>query len=88
MKNHYFAGYSNPIKNFVPGICNYSTAECNHALALRDESTFGQHPLHPDPRRRDNPLAKDMWEAYKIICAGRPVYVLATISKKGSCGCN
>jgi len=83
MKNHYFAGYSNPIKNFVPGICNYSTAECNHALALKDESTFGHHPLHPDPRRRDNPLAKDMWEAYQLICAGRPAYVLTTISKKG-----
>jgi len=83
MKNHYFAGYSNPIKNFIPGICNYSTAEQNHALALKDESTFGHHPLHPDPQRRKNPLAKDMWEAYQLICAGRPTYVLATISKKG-----
>ena len=83
MKNHYFAGYSNPIKNIIPGICNYSTAEQNHALALKDKSTFGHHPLHPDPQRRDNPLAKDMWEAYQLICAGRPTYVLATISKKG-----
>lgn len=84
MKNHYFAGYSNPIKNFIPGICNYSTAEYNHSLALKDESTFGHHPLHPDPQRRNNPLAKDMQEAYQIICAGRPTYVLATISKKGN----
>ena len=83
MKNHYFAGYSNPIKNFIPGICNYMTAEQNHSLALRDESTFGHHPLHPDPQRRDNPLAKDMWEAYQLICAGRPTYVLSTITKKG-----
>ena len=83
MKNHYFAGYSNPVKNFIPGICNYSTAERNHALALKDESTFGHHPLHPNPQRRDNPLAKDMWEAYQLVCAGRPTFVLATISKKG-----
>ena len=83
MKNHYFAGYSNPIKNFIPGICNYSTAERNHALALKDESTFGHHPLHPNPQRRDNPLAKDMWEAYQLLSAGRATFVLATISKKG-----
>jgi len=83
MKNHYFAGYSNPIKNFIPGICNYATAEHNHSLALKDESTFGYHPLHPDSLRRSNPLAKDMWEAYQLICAGRPTYVLATITKKG-----
>jgi nickel-dependent lactate racemase len=82
MKNHYFAGYSNPIKNFIPGICNYSTAEKNHALALKDNATFGHHPLHPDPNRRDNPLAQDMWEAYHLICDGRPTYVLGTISKK------
>jgi nickel-dependent lactate racemase len=57
MKNHYFAGYSNPIKNFMPGICNYPTTERNHALALDDNSSFGRHPLHPDPDRRNNPLA-------------------------------
>jgi len=27
VKVHYFAGYSNPVKNFVPGICTYGTAE-------------------------------------------------------------
>ena len=25
MKNHYFAGYSNSIKNFLPGICSFRT---------------------------------------------------------------
>ena len=47
MKNHYFAGYSNALKNFMPGICKYETIERNHALALKDNSTFGHHPLHP-----------------------------------------
>jgi len=82
MKNHYFAGYSNAIKNFMPGICNYESTEKNHSLALDDHSTFGYHPLHPDPDRRYNPLAIDMWEAYQLITAGRPTYVVATISKK------
>jgi nickel-dependent lactate racemase len=44
VKVHYFAGYSNPIKNFVPGICAYRTTEQNHSLALDDRSTFGVHP--------------------------------------------
>jgi nickel-dependent lactate racemase len=82
MKNHYFAGYSNAIKNFMPGICNYQSTEKNHALALDDHSTFGYHPLHPDPERRYNPLAIDMQEAYQMITDGRPAYVVATISKK------
>ena len=82
MKNHYFAGYSNPIKNFIPGICSYETIERNHALALKDVSTFGHHPLHPDPLRRDNPLAHDLWEAYQLICTGRPAFVLTTITKQ------
>jgi nickel-dependent lactate racemase len=45
VKVHYFAGYSNPIKNFVPGICAFRTAEQNHSLALDDKSTFGVHPV-------------------------------------------
>jgi nickel-dependent lactate racemase len=84
MKNHYFAGYSNAIKNFVPGICAYQTVEKNHALSLRPESTFGHHPLHPDIKRRTNPLAQDMWEAYRLIVRQRPVYVVATISIKNN----
>jgi nickel-dependent lactate racemase len=80
MKNHYFAGYSNALKNFMPGICAYQTVERNHALTLRKESTFGHHPLHPDPERRDNPLAQDMWAAYRLIVQNRPAFVIATIS--------
>ena len=34
MKNHYFAGYSNAVKNFLPGVCAYETTEKNHAMAL------------------------------------------------------
>ena len=84
MKNHYFAGYSNAIKNFIPGLCAYQTVERNHALSLRPESTFGRHPLHPDANRRDNPLARDMWEAYKLVVNNRPVFVFATVSMQQS----
>ena len=48
MKTHYFAGYSNPIKNFVPGICAFETTEKNHSLALHPHSSFGLHPWHSD----------------------------------------
>jgi nickel-dependent lactate racemase len=82
MKNHYFAGYSNALKNFFPGICKYESIEKNHALALEVRSTFGRHPLHPIRDRRDNPLAQDIWEGYQLITAGRPVYLLATIMKQ------
>jgi len=80
VKAHYFAGYSNPIKNFVPGICAYQTAEQNHRLALDDKSTFGVHPWHRDENRRDNPLAEDQLEGMRLIVKGRPVYALVTIS--------
>jgi nickel-dependent lactate racemase len=36
VKVHYFAGYSNPIKNFVPGICAFRTAEQNHSQFHRE----------------------------------------------------
>ena len=80
LKTHYFAGYSNPIKNFVPGICKFETTEHNHSLALNDKSTFGRHPWHRDPDRRDNPLANDQLEAMEMIVKDRPVYTLATIN--------
>jgi nickel-dependent lactate racemase len=80
LKTHYFAGYSNPVKNFVPGICAFRTTEQNHSLALDDLSTFGRHPWHPDPNRRDNPLANDQLEAMEMIVKGRPVYTFNTIS--------
>jgi nickel-dependent lactate racemase len=81
MKNHYFAGYSNALKNFLPGICKYESIERNHSLALKEESTYGHHPLHPDPLRRDNPLAQDIWEGFQLITKNRPVYTIATITK-------
>ncbi len=81
MKNHYFAGYSNALKNFLPGICANETTERNHALALREESTFGHHPLHSDPRRRDNPLAQEMLEAFRLIRRDKVALTLAVISK-------
>ncbi len=80
MKNHYFAGYSNAIKNFLPGICDFHSIEGNHSLALEPESTFGRHPFHPDQSRQTNPVAEDMLEAAHLIIAERPVFLLATIT--------
>jgi nickel-dependent lactate racemase len=80
MKNHYFAGYSNPLKNFLPGICSLETIRRNHALTLDERSTFGLHPLHPNPKRRHAPLAEDLWEGVQMILRRRPVLVLAVIS--------
>ena len=83
VKVHYFAGYSNPIKNFVPGICAFRTAEQNHSLALDSKSTFGIHPWHPDSTRRNNPLACDQLEGMRLIVKERPVFTLATITSSG-----
>ncbi len=83
VKCHYFAGYSNPIKNFVPGICAYRTAEQNHSLALDNKSTFALHPWHRDESRKDNPLAEDQLEGMRLIVKNRPVYALVTISSLG-----
>jgi nickel-dependent lactate racemase len=83
VKVHYFAGYSNPIKNFVPGVCSYETARQNHSLALDEESTFGTHPWHRDKDRRNNPVAEDQLEGMQLIAGNRPVYALVTISTSG-----
>ncbi len=80
MKNHYFAGYSNALKNFLPGICDFNTIESNHSLALEPDSTFGRHPLHPNPTRRTNPVAEDMLEGMNMILADRPVFLLAMVT--------
>jgi nickel-dependent lactate racemase len=80
MKNHYFAGYSNPLKNFLPGICSFETIKRNHSLTLDERSTFGLHPLHPDHQRRNAPLAYDLWEGVQMILRRRPVLALAVIS--------
>jgi nickel-dependent lactate racemase len=83
VKVHYFAGYSNPIKNFVPGICAFQTAEQNHSMALDDKSTFGIHPWQSDPNRRNNPLASDQLEGMQLIVKERPVFTLITITTSG-----
>ena len=80
VKVHYFAGYSNPVKNFVPGISAFRTVEQNHSLALLEESTHGSHPWHPDPNRRGNPLAADQVEGMELIARGRPIYALVMLS--------
>ncbi|MHA1309370.1 MAG: nickel-dependent lactate racemase [Candidatus Helarchaeota archaeon] len=84
LKTHYFAGYSNPIKNFLPGICAYDTVEQNHSLALKDKSTFLRHPLHPDPSRRSQPVAEDMLEATRLITKNAETYTLNMITLKNA----
>ncbi len=84
MKFHYFAGYSNPVKGIVPGLCHYDTIERNHALALNERSSFGRHPLHEDNSRRDNPLAQDMWEGFQLAIGQRAVFAFITVSAQGN----
>lgn len=83
VKVHYFSGYSNPVKNFLPGICSFDTVEKNHSLALLDKSTHAVHPWHPNPRRRDNPVAADQVEGMELIARHRPVYALTMLSAAG-----
>ncbi len=80
MKAHYFAGYSNVVKNFLPGICAFPSIEANHAMALDPNSTFGQHPYHSNQDRRNNPLADDMREAMDLITKDAKVFTLSVIS--------
>jgi len=80
MKAHYFAGYSNALKNFLPGVCGFASIEANHSMALDPNSTFGQHPYHPDPARRSNPLADDMREAAEVITADAQVFTLSIVT--------
>jgi nickel-dependent lactate racemase len=83
VKCHYFAGYSNPVKNFLPGICGYVTAEQNHSLSLDEKSTYGLHPWHADEKRRGNPVSIDQVEGMRMIVKERAVYSLVTISSSG-----
>jgi len=83
VKHHYFAGYSNPIKNIVPGLCAFKTIEQNHSLTFNDQSQAGIHPWHPNLSQRDNPLATDQFEAMLSIVRGRSVWALAIISHSG-----
>ncbi len=83
MKAHYFAGYSNVVKNFLPGVCGFDTIEANHSMALDPRSTFGIHPFHPDEKYRDNPLADDMREGMGIIVGKNSVFLLAVVTDRG-----
>lgn len=83
IKHHYFAGYSNPIKNIVPGLCAFKTIEQNHSLTFDERSCAGRHPWHPDVARRDNPLSNDLLEAMQLIIRDRPFWALDTVSSEG-----
>jgi nickel-dependent lactate racemase len=78
VKHHWFAGYSNPLKYFLPGIAAFESIERNHRLALEPDATFGRHPWHPEPARRSNPVAEDMLEALELA-VDRPVHALVTV---------
>ncbi len=84
VKHHYFAGYSNPIKNIVPGLCAFETTEQNHSWTMGSRSRAGVHPWHSNPALHDNPLACDQLEAMETIIAVRPFYSLVTISSGGA----
>lgn len=76
MRHHYFAGYSNPVKYFLPGLASFETARGNHSLALEEAAAAGLHPWHPRPERRGNPLAEDMVEGLATLLAGRRAQAL------------
>lgn len=82
MAIHDSAGYCNPLQNFLPGICSLETTTRHYALALNERSTFGLHPWHPDPHRRNNPLAEDMWEGVQMLLRRRSVLAFAVISSQ------
>jgi len=76
MKPHYFAGYSCPPKFVFPGLASMEAIEANHALTFDPASRAGFHPWHPDPSRRDNPLAADYVEAFLRATDGRATFAL------------
>ena len=80
MKAHYFAGFSNALKDFLPGICGFESIEANHSMALDPNSTFGLHPYHPNQEKRGNPLADDIREAMEIITKNAKTFTLSVIS--------
>ena len=84
VKHHYFAGYSNPIKNFMPGLCAFETTRQNHSWTMDPRSRAGVHPWHSNPDLRDNPLARDQLEGMEMIASGRDVFSLVTISSEGA----
>jgi len=52
-------------------------------MALDPKSSFGRHPLHPDPERQNNPLALDQLEAMGLIVGDRSVYAVHLITNEG-----
>ncbi|MEW6620511.1 MAG: lactate racemase domain-containing protein [bacterium] len=83
MKPHYFGGYSNPVKNFLPGICSFETIRQNHcALIVEEDSIYGRHPWHPLPQKRQNPIAEDMLEGMELIIKNRYVFALAFVGNE------
>ena len=80
MKHHYFAGYSNPLKYFLPGIASLESARGNHSLAMEPDARLGRHPWHPDASRRGNPLAEDMLEAFELCVGEREHFALTSIT--------
>ncbi len=92
MKMHYFAGYSNMLKLLaLPGPSGYESVRKNHELILDPRSLACSHPLHYS--NTDNPVANDMYDAYKLISKhklvngelkklqnSRPVFILASVS--------
>ncbi|OHB52904.1 MAG: hypothetical protein A2Y10_19465 [Planctomycetes bacterium GWF2_41_51] len=80
VKHHYFAGYSNPVKNFVPGICSYKTTEQNHRLSLDERSRFGAHPWHLCSDFQNNPLAADQLEGVEKVLGTRDFWAAVMIS--------
>jgi len=80
MKNHYFAGYSCAYKDILPGVSSFDSIEKNHSFALDERAVFGTHPLHPDPSRRENPVAEDIFEAANIVLRDKENFVLGVVS--------
>jgi nickel-dependent lactate racemase len=85
MAPHYFAGYSNPLKNFLPGICSMETIHQNHCRLIQSEdSSYGTHPWHIDKKRQKNPIAEDMLEAMQLIVKNKKTFGLVFVmGKKG-----
>lgn len=80
LKTHYFAGYSNPLKNFLPGVAALESVRANHSLALDRNSACGRHPWNADAKRRHNPIAEDMLEAFELFVGERPHFAFCTLT--------
>lgn len=83
LQNHESHGYTTPLLNFLPGLCSLQTLLYNASLARDERVACGQHPWHPDPQRRNNPLADDVWEGVQMLLRRRPVLALTAIPSHG-----